>query len=614
MIARFRITLVIMAIACVTAGSWAQDATSTSATTSNAKEIPVASNPDFAAVAAKLDQGGSFYFYNEADQTLETIFSALDPIISLTRQSKQFGAMVKSALDKLGFSEIDDWGMSTMPLADNLVRKKSYLRLKHREGIFAMSGPEPTELASMKFVPMDVSAAWCSHTDFSKLLPLLKDIATAAAGPMGAGMIDQFLAKADEETGLDTGKLLASLGNEWSVHIKVRKDMSDEELADDLWGGLHYVVRLRVSDDSLFEAAKKLAKPEGTLIEEPGDDGLKIVKFKPAGDIKTGEFFFASSKDWLIAANSMDALKLSEETVRTGKNLLSNEEFKSFRQGMPDKVNSIDFAGREYTELSKKTFDQAVGNAMGLMATGDKDMTKFRPAMAKFADLFTMFEPSLGWRVNDPNGILWVQVCNPRQQNMTVLATAGVATAIAVPAFLRARENSRGRACQENLVKIDSAKEQYALEHSLKSGSSVSLSDLVKENGTGYLERTPECPAGGKYTIGTIGEDPKCSNEGPTWAVQHIMPGSLHAGENSRDDSCQENLVKIDGAKEQYALDNRLGNGVSVSLSDLVKHGGTGYLKRAPQCPAGGTYTFGAIGEYPKCSYEGPEQAQHMMP
>ncbi len=47
---------------------------------------------------------------------------------------------------------------------------------------------------------------------------------------------------------------------------------------------------------------------------------------------------------------------------------------------------------------------------------------------------------------------------------MIVVAIIGIIIAIAVPAFLRARENSRATACQENLTKIDGAKEQYALE------------------------------------------------------------------------------------------------------------------------------------------------------
>jgi type II secretion system protein G len=99
---------------------------------------------------------------------------------------------------------------------------------------------------------------------------------------------------------------------------------------------------------------------------------------------------------------------------------------------------------------------------------------------------------------------------------MIVVAIIGIIIAIAVPAFLRARENSRGRACQENLSKIDGAKEQYALEFNLSNGSSVSMADLINPPNTtaagqGYLKRTPVCPSGGSYTENVIGTDPECS-------------------------------------------------------------------------------------------------------
>ena len=56
---------------------------------------------------------------------------------------------------------------------------------------------------------------------------------------------------------------------------------------------------------------------------------------------------------------------------------------------------------------------------------------------------------------------------------MIVVAIIGIIIAIAVPAFLRARENSRGRACQENLAKIDGSKEQYGLEFKLGNGAAL---------------------------------------------------------------------------------------------------------------------------------------------
>ena len=97
---------------------------------------------------------------------------------------------------------------------------------------------------------------------------------------------------------------------------------------------------------------------------------------------------------------------------------------------------------------------------------------------------------------------------------MIVVAIIGILIAIAVPGFLRARENSRGRACQENLQKVDGAKEQWALENRLSNGSTVPsgwLDDVDICGPNGYIKRTPNCPSGGSYTPANIGTDPTCS-------------------------------------------------------------------------------------------------------
>jgi prepilin-type N-terminal cleavage/methylation domain-containing protein len=110
---------------------------------------------------------------------------------------------------------------------------------------------------------------------------------------------------------------------------------------------------------------------------------------------------------------------------------------------------------------------------------------------------------------------------------MIVVAIIGIIIAIAVPAFLRARENSRGRACQENLAKIDGSKEQYGLEFKLSNGASVTLAQLIQPGtatvGEGYLKKTPTCPANGTYTTNVLGTDPTCSYVGPTWAEKHQL-------------------------------------------------------------------------------------------
>lgn len=108
---------------------------------------------------------------------------------------------------------------------------------------------------------------------------------------------------------------------------------------------------------------------------------------------------------------------------------------------------------------------------------------------------------------------------------MIVIAIIGVIVAIAMPAFLRAREVSRARACQENLAKIEGAIQVHATEDKLGQNDAVEFDDLIKEEGTGYLKRIPSCPANGTYTITTVGEEPTCSiseNEGAPFAPHLI--------------------------------------------------------------------------------------------
>lgn len=94
---------------------------------------------------------------------------------------------------------------------------------------------------------------------------------------------------------------------------------------------------------------------------------------------------------------------------------------------------------------------------------------------------------------------------------LTVLGIIGILLLIALPGWLRQREHSRGIACQENLTKIEHAKEMYIFDYNLKKGESVEMTDLWEEDATGYLKREPFCPAGGDYTANVVDTDPTCS-------------------------------------------------------------------------------------------------------
>ncbi|MDB6025008.1 MAG: hypothetical protein JWM68_1231 [Verrucomicrobiales bacterium] len=64
--------------------------------------------------------------------------------------------------------------------------------------------------------------------------------------------------------------------------------------------------------------------------------------------------------------------------------------------------------------------------------------------------------------------------------------------------------------------------------------------------------------------------------------------------------SCINNLRQLDGATDQWAIENKKANGDLVTANDISP-----YLKKYPQCASGGTYTVGPVGTSPTCTTPG---------
>ena len=74
-------------------------------------------------------------------------------------------------------------------------------------------------------------------------------------------------------------------------------------------------------------------------------------------------------------------------------------------------------------------------------------------------------------------------------------------------------------------------------------------------------------------------------------------------------------VAKIDGAKEQWALETNQATAAACTIGSLFVSGtpDSSYLKSSPTCPGGGTYTVGAIGTAPTCSVGGTGPTGHVL-
>lgn len=90
---------------------------------------------------------------------------------------------------------------------------------------------------------------------------------------------------------------------------------------------------------------------------------------------------------------------------------------------------------------------------------------------------------------------------------MIVVLIIGILLAIAVPNFIKARENSRTRSCIANLRQIDTAKQQWAIENKKGATDTPTGANLAPD----YVRAMPTCPSGGTYTIADMSTNPSCS-------------------------------------------------------------------------------------------------------
>ena len=106
---------------------------------------------------------------------------------------------------------------------------------------------------------------------------------------------------------------------------------------------------------------------------------------------------------------------------------------------------------------------------------------------------------------------------------MIVVAIIGMMAAIAVPNYVKARDNSQQRACINNLRQIDGAAQTWALESRHTSSDSYSFSDISPYIKLDSSSNLPACPGGGTYSYGSaVSSPPTCSLS--TANASHKLP------------------------------------------------------------------------------------------
>ena len=331
--------------------------------------------------------------------------------------------------------------------------------------------------------------------------------------PEAQDFIAKLPAQFEAKTKLKWDDLLNSLGGEAGFALTLNES---NNIPIPLPGGALTIPEpglllvFKVNDDTLFNRIDRELKANPQVISVD-QAGLKmrtmpvpvpfIGTLRPSAASNGGYLFIASSDDLVNAALA----------VKSGKTpgLKSTEEFKRLSRNIPDQGNQFTFMSERFSHILFQIQQQVVA---GQMAHGGAAAQS--QWMQSLYNTRPMFAYSVG--VKTPQGCLTTANSSQSFANMALLpavAVPGLLAAIAIPNFVKARSTSQLNACINNLRQIDAAKNQWALEKR-KTITDVPNEDDIKP----YLahNRLPTCPAGGTYTLGAVGETPKCSISGHT--------------------------------------------------------------------------------------------------
>jgi prepilin-type N-terminal cleavage/methylation domain-containing protein len=87
------------------------------------------------------------------------------------------------------------------------------------------------------------------------------------------------------------------------------------------------------------------------------------------------------------------------------------------------------------------------------------------------------------------------------------------------------------------------------------------------------------------------------------------IPNFVRARTTSQQNACINNLRQIDGAVQQWALENGKAVSAAVTSANVAPYLGRGTAGAFPKCPSAGTYAVSTVSTPPTCTVSG-----HVLP
>jgi hypothetical protein len=481
--------------------------------------VASAEKTSFQEVTAQLDPGGNLYVYLSTEQVLDGIsgklakwHEVLGSLPDLKGEDRENADRLLTVLGHLakdsGLENVSGVGLSSIARERGFYRGKIVVHHYPGKGdgfLWTMFGPKPHALAQLDLLPSTTAVAASADLDLAQLWAVIRKEAGQSDIPNAEEALKNLTDTFQTATGLKWDAVLASLGGEYGVVLTLDESrMINVPLPG---GGLEIpepalMLVAKVKDDLIFNRVDKALADTGMPVTRTDKPNLKMrtvsvplplpIQLRPT---------LARSGDYLFLATT-DAVIQEALAVQAGQKpgLKAGAEFKRLTTDLPRQGNQFMFVSPRLGKVLVGLQQQALAHA---------------PAQAQWLESLLSTNASTGsCSVGANTDTGWIGVANGSQHPAKLLvagtAVPLVLAAIAAPNFARARNTSQQAACINHLRQLDSAKQQWALEHQKSAGSVPTRADLRE-----YLRGPfPTCPSGGAYKLNPVDQSPACSKPG----------------------------------------------------------------------------------------------------
>lgn len=441
---------------------------------------------DFQKVTAQLDPGGTFYMYTDLRGVTEAVIGAIEPILTQAGnpQMEALPAMIRAGMKGAGLDQIEAFGMSVLPLENNMVRAKSYLKIKEPVGVFALPGRPAAGLEGLKYVPPRAAAASVETINFQAVIPLANRIATGIGGATGEIRIQKAL-KVLKDAGFDLEAFLAALDGEigfWLIIDEQREVVLPYSNSGSLRLSRPEVCfMLKTRNNSAYDMIVALA------LKKSGE-AWKVEKDTAGGDAlvmaaRENPFayrpLFAQRGNWLMLASSAEDMELALDSARSGKDLRTSEEFAKVAAGMHSNPCAVGWISPQVARFATDILRK-------VESLEQRDGDRIRVIGELFVKQLPPTHGIVSWSAADPEGISFT---TQGDKTGSMFATSGmspvlpVLAAIAVPNFLEAKVRSKVSRVRSDQRTFATALESYFVDNNAYPVWTTKESDYVTPKG-----------------------------------------------------------------------------------------------------------------------------------